>query len=250
MTTHPPFYAPDLADVHDRGYGAHAQHASYFLKLRGLLCKDSPSTLVDLGCGSGILAADFSSTHEVIGVDISQAMIELAQQRAPEANFYNQSFLSFQIPHCHVVTSIGECLNYLADHENNLEQLKCLFQRIAHSLSPSGVFLFDLVEPGLLGPTHQSIRYLESEDWDMVLDYHEDASTQQLTRNITLYHRSEAGYTKSKEVHKLQLYSRETIRLALESVGFTVEFLDCYHPEHPFRPYNVGFLAQKKPDKA
>lgn len=45
--------------------------------------------VVDLGCGSGIWTTALAdSGYEVVGVDISPAMIEIACQRVPEARFH------------------------------------------------------------------------------------------------------------------------------------------------------------------
>ena len=44
--------------------------------------------------------------YRVIGVDISAAMIELARQRVPAAEFHVASFLDFQLPACSAITAI------------------------------------------------------------------------------------------------------------------------------------------------
>jgi methylase of polypeptide subunit release factors len=45
-------------------------------------------TVVDLGCGSGILASIVSQAgYRVIGMDISDAMVAIARERAPESEF-------------------------------------------------------------------------------------------------------------------------------------------------------------------
>ena len=73
-------YRNDLAYIHDAGFGQIARAAAPVLldalrrqgTVRGLV--------VDLGCGSGILARDVvDAGYEVLGIDISQAMIALAR---------------------------------------------------------------------------------------------------------------------------------------------------------------------------
>src|SRR5262245_66492478 len=76
----------------------------------------SRGTVVDLGCGSGILAEHLSRDgYNVIGVDISESMITIARQRAPQAQFFVESFTAAEIPPCVAVTAIGEIFNYAFD---------------------------------------------------------------------------------------------------------------------------------------
>ena len=84
-----------------------------------------------LGCGSGIWAERLSASgYEVLGIDISRAMIRMARKRAPRAQFRNESFLATKLPPCVVVTSLGECFSYLFDRRNTALGLRGLLRRI------------------------------------------------------------------------------------------------------------------------
>jgi len=87
--------------------------------------------LVDLGCGSGIMAAEVCAAgYDVLGIDISAAMIALARSRAPRARFRVESLLTAELPPCIAVTAIGECLGYLFDEVDPKEALHALVRRI------------------------------------------------------------------------------------------------------------------------
>jgi SAM-dependent methyltransferase len=43
------------------------------------------STVLDLGCGAGLITADLTTRARVVGVDISAAQLELARRNAPAA---------------------------------------------------------------------------------------------------------------------------------------------------------------------
>lgn len=81
-------YRDDLAYIHDVGFGNLARHAAPVL-LDGLRQRGVDRGLViDLGCGSGILAqALVAAGYDILGIDISAAMIALAQQRVPNGQF-------------------------------------------------------------------------------------------------------------------------------------------------------------------
>ena len=74
-------YSEDLAYIHDAGYGDFARGAAP--ALLGALRAHGITTgrVVDLGCGSGIWAALLlDAGYEVLGIDISPAMIRLAKK--------------------------------------------------------------------------------------------------------------------------------------------------------------------------
>src|SRR5262249_29615653 len=136
-------YECDLAYIHDRGFGGFARgSAPGLLKLfrqRGLT--EGPG--VDLGCGRGVWAhALTASGYQVIGVDLSPAMIELARQRVPEGEFYVGSFIHYRVPPCRVVTALGEVFNYLFDPNNSLQTLRRVCQRVFHALTPHSLLAF------------------------------------------------------------------------------------------------------------
>src|SRR5262249_43106923 len=114
--SHKHAYENDLAYIHDSGFGEFARGSApgllKLLRQSGI----TDGLVVDLGCGSGIWARELAdSGFRVIGVDISPAMIQLARQRVPEADFEVGSFVQFHIPACRVVTALGEVFNYLFD---------------------------------------------------------------------------------------------------------------------------------------
>jgi len=112
-------YQEDLAYIHDVGFGAFSSESApgllEILHQKGI----EKGLVVDLGCGSGIWAKALTQAgYEVLGIDISDAMLDLAREKAPKAKFQNASLLRVELPKCDAVTSIGECLNYQFDeHE-------------------------------------------------------------------------------------------------------------------------------------
>lgn len=239
------FYQSDLAYVHDVGHGEHAKYAASFLLDQLKKQKIAAGLIVDLGCGSGILASIMSQQgYDVMGVDYSKALIDIARKKAPQARFVISSLFDYEIPSCDAITSIGECLNYLFDGKSSLHTLETLFTKIYQSLKSPGIFVFDLVEPGLLGENPSQKRIVEHEEWTMFLDYTENREKQTLERNILLFRKINDLYRKSKEIHRLQLYERFEIKKLLEKAGFAVTLLDNYNGL-PFREKHVGLLATK-----
>ena len=69
-------YRDDLAYIHDRGYGALANDAATRLVAELADARIASGTVVDLGCGSGVLAQALGKAgYHVVGVDQSEAML-------------------------------------------------------------------------------------------------------------------------------------------------------------------------------
>jgi SAM-dependent methyltransferase len=201
--------------------------------------------IVELGCGSGILAAELSRAgYEVLGFDLSKSMIALARERAPKASFRVQSLWEADLPSCVAVTAIGECFNYLFDQRNTDAALVRLFHRVYTALSPSGLFLFDAAEPGRVPGSGVQRHFREEEDWAVLVSAEEDRSSQRLTRRITSFRRVGKLYRRQHEVHLLRLLSGAELARQLREIGFRVRVLRCYG-ELRFPPGYVALLARK-----
>ena len=147
------FYQEDLAYIHDVG------HADFALRsapgILGILKEYGipDGLVVDLGSGSGLWAGELlRAGYRVLGIDISEAMVEIARRRAPGAEFRVGSLFEAEVPPCDAVTAVSEVLNYLFDLENGERGLERLFGRVHESLRPGGVFVFDVLGPGQVPP--------------------------------------------------------------------------------------------------
>ncbi|MBD0344858.1 MAG: class I SAM-dependent methyltransferase, partial [Coleofasciculus sp. Co-bin14] len=143
------WYKQDLAFIHDVGFRDYALKSAPGILEILERSQIREGLVVDLGCGSGLWAQKLTQAHyQVLGVDISEPMIAIARTRVPDAEFRVESLFKVDIPPCNAVTSMGECLNYLFDPESDRQTLLQLFHRIYSALTPGGVFIFDIAEPG------------------------------------------------------------------------------------------------------
>lgn len=200
-------YGEDLAYIHDAGFGGFALGAApgilAVLRENGI----GDGLVVEMGCGSEIFVRKLiEAGYRVLGIDISEAMIDLAQERAPEAEFRVAPLFEAEIPPCAAVTSIGECLNYLLDPTNDERTLARLFRRVYDALDPGGVFIFDFLEPGQLAPNTPTKSCTEGEDWVVLVEKEEDPERETLTRRITTFRKTGEHYCRTNETHRLRLY--------------------------------------------
>ena len=240
----PAAYRDDLATIHDVGFGDFAGGAAPWLV--ELLRSDGfdSGQVVDLGCGSGILAAALCEAgYDVLGFDISAAMIALAKRRAPRAQFRQASFLEVEFPRTQAVTAIGEIFNYLFDRHNTPARLTRLFRRIRRALEPGGLFVFDVATPGRV-PEGRRRGFTEGDGWACLYEAVEDRDRRTLTRHITSFRKAGRSWRRDEEVHRLRLYDRSELLTQLRTIGFRVQTVAGYG-ETRFPAGYVGFVARK-----
>ncbi|RJQ53694.1 MAG: class I SAM-dependent methyltransferase [Actinobacteria bacterium] len=128
--------------------------------------------LLDLGCGTGTVGIEFARRGwEVIGVDVSAAMLEKARAKAKEAgvsvDWRERDMTSFKLrKRVSLVTCTADSINHLRREEDVAET----FRRLSRALTPGGVFIFDINTPYTLerawsDQTHVGRRGLVSYSW-------------------------------------------------------------------------------------
>jgi SAM-dependent methyltransferase len=238
-------YRDDLAYIHDAGFGGFARNAAPVLLAELRRRRVDRGLVIDLGCGSGILAEAVSAAgYDVLGIDISPAFIARARQRVPGGQFRVGSLLTAELPPCVAVAAVGECVNYLFDPGHSEEALVRLFGRVFDALEPGGPLLFDVAGPGRVpGPGVQR-SHAEGEDWAVLVAVEEDQPSRLLTRRITSFRKVGDLYRRDHEVHTQRLLPRDEVAAWLREAGFQVEALDGYGPMS-FPTGSAGFLARK-----
>jgi SAM-dependent methyltransferase len=139
-----PYYRPDLALVHHRGFGAHADACAPGIVELLRPVRERNGLVVELGCGSGLLTRHLvDAGHRVIPTDASPAMLELARDVAPDAEDIRALVLPDDpIPPADAIVSVGHALNYLP----NEADIDRALAAIAGALRPGGVLAIDLCD--------------------------------------------------------------------------------------------------------
>lgn len=102
--------------------------------------------VLDAGCGSGIPAAEYfvELGCEVVGVDISGKMIELAEKNVPGGEFHKADLLDIEYPRAHFDLIISF---YCQFHIRKKSQGKAL-KEFHYLLKPGGYSYFTLAGEG------------------------------------------------------------------------------------------------------
>src|SRR5262245_2710330 len=233
----------DLAYIHDAGFGFHARAASDELLHRLRRAGHRSGIVVDLGCGTGILARIVADAgYDVLGHDRSAEMLKIARRNAPRARFKRASFVDAEFPECVAVAAVGEVLGYAFDPRAGRPALRLLFSRVHGALRPGGLLLFDVAGPGR-GPErgHRS-RFFEGDDWAIYSETSENRSEMTLRRRSVFFRRKGRLYRRGEEIHALNLHEPRAVEEDLRAVGFRVRRLRHYGDLRLPRGLH-GFLA-------
>ena len=86
MTDDGTYYRDDLALVHHRGFGFHADMCAPGIVELLRPVRERDGLVVEIGCGSGLLTRHLlDAGHRVLATDASPAMLDLARHQAPDA---------------------------------------------------------------------------------------------------------------------------------------------------------------------
>jgi SAM-dependent methyltransferase len=107
----------------------------------GETLEPSQVRVLDLACGTGASTVPYVGCgYQVVGVDASSEMLEVARAKLPEVRFVQQNFLELDLPQrFHLVTCVFDSLNNLTDPLD----LERTFRRVLEHLEPGGWFVFD-----------------------------------------------------------------------------------------------------------
>jgi SAM-dependent methyltransferase len=230
-------YGEDLAYIHARGFTALAEAAAPVIVA---LLGEPRGPVVDLGCGSGVTTRAFADAgHDVLGVDASAAMLELARRAAPAATFIQASALEVPLPdRCAAVVAVGEVLNYTQ------RSLDGFFRRVARALAPGGLFVFDLAGPGGVAGGGPVRSWYEGEDWAVLVETVEDESPAILTRRMTTFRQLDGRWRRGRETHRQRLHRAGDVAARLRASGLRARVRRGYAGER-FAPGHFVVIANR-----
>ncbi|MGN0352796.1 MAG: class I SAM-dependent DNA methyltransferase [Roseburia sp.] len=187
--------------------------------------------VLDLGCGTGKMTRLLEkSGYDMIGIDCSEEMLEIAREAQIESGNSNilyllQDMREFELyGTVRAVVSICDSMNYILEDE----ELEQVFRLVNNYLDPRGIFIFDLNTVHkyreLLGETTISENREEgSFIWDNYFDEEEQVNQYDLTLFIKEEHDL---YRKYEETHFQRAYTLDRVKELLEKAG--MEFVTAY----------------------
>jgi SAM-dependent methyltransferase len=218
-----PYYRPDLALIHDRGFSVHA--ATCASGVLGLLrpVLDAGGKVLEIGCGSGLLTTHLiAAGHDVVATDASSAMLDLAREALPEADLRLLTLPDDPLPPADAIVGIGHALNYL-DTEDEVHRS---FVAMAAALRPGGVLAVDLCDLrwGELRRQQPKGAWVDDE-WALIARFSLPRPELYVREMTTFVRDQDGGWRRDDEVHRNVLVdaSRVPGLLAQHGVDASIE---------------------------
>jgi predicted TPR repeat methyltransferase len=132
----------------------------------------SGSRVLDLGCGTGVPTARqlVDAGHEVVGVDLSSVMVDLARQKVPEATFHELDLADLQSGGPVDLGRFDAVAAFFSLLMLPRAEIPTALGTIHHVLEPGGLFALSMVEADVddrpipfLGNTIRVSGYLREE---------------------------------------------------------------------------------------
>jgi len=212
------YYQRDLALIHARGFGQHADRCAP--GVLDLLAPVRGGPVLEIGCGAGALTRHLlAAGHRVIATDASAAMISLARQAlGSSADVRRLALPDDPLPEADAIVSVGHVISYLPDAAAVDRALVAM----AGALRPGGVLAIDIcdLEFGRVR-AGEANRGLAGPDWAVITEFSAPAPDI-FVRDVTTFVPDGAGaWRRGGEHHENVLVDTSGIPALLASHGVT-----------------------------
>lgn len=206
---------------------------------------------LDLACGTGTITSELASRdYDMIGVDISDDMLNVAEEKSAKADnkvlYLCQDMKEFELyGTVDFVTCMFDSLNYILYYSD----IKKIFKLINNYLNPGGVFIFDMNTihklSTVLGDntftySNDNITYIWENEYDMrkrICDFY-----------LTFFVKNDSDmYEKFEEHHQEKGYTIEAIEEALDYAGLNLvaKYKDYTFENGDRRSDRITYVAMK-----
>ncbi len=215
--------------------------------------KTKPDSILDLACGTGELSVRFAQEgFSVVGVDLSDDMLMVAQEKAAEAgltlSLFQQNMAELELlKEFDCVVIFCDSLNYLQSDKEVQETI----QRVYKHLKPGGLFIFDVHSVHKMKDVfgNQSFSYVD-EDVSYIWNCTYDDTDTRVEHDITFFAYNEEmdAYHRFDEVHAQRTWSIDHYQSWLSEAGFIniAVSADFKMSEPTSNSERIFFSAQKK----
>ncbi len=195
------------------------------------LYQPKAKVLVDLACGTGNISNLLAKKgYSVTGIDLSEQMLMIAQDKAYEKHlriqYLKQDMVRFATHRkVEVITCICDGLNYLTTEA----QLIAFFENAAKQLVEGGLMVIDISSPYKYEHvlSKRTIAELD-EEVSFIWDNHYDSATQQLDFDIAFFvpEGDDGLYRRLLEHHTQKAHNLEALSAAFDANFEMLSHLD------------------------
>jgi SAM-dependent methyltransferase len=219
MTPGGGIYQRDLALVHHRGFGFHAEACAPGIVAFLAPVRDAGGLVLELGCGTGLLTRELvASGHRVIASDAAPQMLEIARDvvgnSAEDVRLI--ALPDDPLPSADAIVGVGHALNYLSD----AAAVDRALIAIAGALRPGGIFAIDMCDLEW-GRARRGTSHFANvgEDWAIITKF-STPTPEEFIRDITTFlPNSDGSWRRGSEHHRNVLIDTSRVPALLSKHG-------------------------------
>ena len=210
-----------------------------------------PRNIADLACGTGNITNRLAQRHyNLIGVDLSEDMLQIAQEKASETGveviFLHQDIRELLLPtELDAILCICDGINYITHGED----LAGVFKGVWNHLKKEGLFIFDISSYYKLSRILGQNTFAENlEEISYIWENYFDESRKICDFDLTIFIKEKQLYRKHEETHSQRAYQTDEIIHYLKGAGFEkVDVFDAFSFHKPKKnSERLCFVCQKQ----
>ena len=165
-----------MAAIFDAMYQTFINYDEEYEFYNNLIQEENCNSILEIGSGTGNLAKRFKqNNHNYIGLDYSQSMIEIAQERNKDCTFINGDMRNFELQNpVDAIIITGRSTSYLIKNED----ITNTFDSVYKNLTPNGILIFDIIDANRFIPfiienktiiheaSYEGINYTRESKWN------------------------------------------------------------------------------------
>jgi ubiquinone/menaquinone biosynthesis C-methylase UbiE len=170
---------------------------------------------IDLACGTGPHIRHFIDYgYQCHGVDINQAMLDIAQKRCPEATFELGNMSEFVVTESvDLISCFLYSLHYCQDIKMLQSCIKCVYQ----ALNAGGMFCFNAVDKNTIDNSkfEQHVAQFDNSEFRFTSAWHYSGEGNQQSLNLNIEKSSNKQLQKWHDQHSMVAVSFEQLQQLL-----------------------------------
>ncbi len=170
-------YTGKMAAIFDAMYQSFIDYDEEYEFYNILIQEKNCSSILEIGSGTGNLAKRFQANNQnYIGLDYSQSMIEIAQNRNKDCTFIHGDMRNFELEKpVDAIIITGRSTSYLINNEDIIDTFECVYK----NLNSNGIFIFDIIDANRFIPfikenetiiheaSYEGINYVRESHWEI-----------------------------------------------------------------------------------
>lgn len=179
--------------------------------------KLKPELVLELACGTGNFTERLvKSGYDVIALDSSEQMLDVARKKQENVLFLNQDMTDFELyGTVDAIVCVLDGINYVTDKR----KLQKLFKLCHNYLNYDGLLIFDINSEYKLKNVIGNNTFVSDND-DVFYVWENELLKDRVNFYLTFFVKDGEGFTRFDEVHTERIYTENELKLMLKKANF------------------------------